>query len=129
MGRHARDHRDLDAYRIAREVSRELFVLTRRFPREERYSLTAQLLRSSRSVGAQLAEAWAKRRYQKHFISKLTDADAEQRETRHWVEVAEECGYLADADARRQLAKLHQLGRLLYRMIQKAPHFCQSPPD
>ena len=68
--------------------------MTKSFPKEEMYSLTDQIRRSSRSVGAQIAEAWAKRHYEKHFISKLTDSDGEQHETQHWIEVAEDCGYI-----------------------------------
>lgn len=79
----ANSFRDLEVYKLSREFSKEIFDLTKRFPPEERYSLTDQIRRSSRSVGAQIAEAWAKRRYEKHFVSKLTDADGEQQETQH----------------------------------------------
>ena len=68
---------DLVVYQKARTFSREIFLLTRSFPKEETYSLTDQIRRSSRSIGANIAEAWAKRRYEKHFVSKLTDADGE----------------------------------------------------
>ena len=63
------------------------------------YSLTDQVRRASRSVGAQIAEAWGKRRYERHFVSKLTDADAEQMETQDWIDEALDCGYIAEADA------------------------------
>ena len=62
--------------------------ISKNFPREELFALTDQIRRSSRAIGAQLAEAWGKRRYEKHFISKLTDADAEQMETQHWIGIA-----------------------------------------
>jgi four helix bundle protein len=75
-------------------VSRRFFELSKSFPAEERFSLTDQGRRSSRSIGAQIAEAWAKRGYEKHFVSKLTDADGEQQETQHWVDAALDCGYL-----------------------------------
>jgi len=75
--RYVRSFRDLDVYKAARNLSNSIFGTTKRFPKEEMYSLTDQIRRSSRSVGAQIAEAWGKRRYEKHFISKLTDADAE----------------------------------------------------
>lgn len=127
MGRLAKDYRDLDAYSMARAISRDLYMLSRHFPREERFSLTDQMLRASRSIGAQLAEAWAKRRYPKHFISKLTDADSEQRETCHWLEIAAECGYLSDAEAQIQLGRLKHLGKMLDRMIQQAGSFCHPP--
>ena len=75
--------RDLRVYQLAMELQQQIFELTRAFPKEETYSLTDQIRRSSRSVGANLAEAWHKRRYPAHFVSKLTDADAEQAETQH----------------------------------------------
>ena len=78
---HARSFRDLAVYQKARTVSRSIFELSKDFPKEETYSLTDQIRRASRSIGAQIAEAWAKRRYERHFVSKLTDADAEQMET------------------------------------------------
>jgi four helix bundle protein len=83
---HARSFRDLVVYQKARAVAKRVFVITKKLPREEMYSLTDQVRRSSRSVGARIAEAWAKRRYEKHFVSKLTDADGEQQETQHWIE-------------------------------------------
>ena len=79
---------ELEVYKLARAMSLRIYELTKLFPKEERYSLTDQIRRSSRSVGAQIAEAWAKRKYEKHFVSKLTDADGEQHETRHWVMAA-----------------------------------------
>jgi len=82
--------RDLEVYKLSREVSKEVFVLSKSFPGEEKYSLTDQIRRSSRSVGAQISEAWGKRRYEMHFISRLTDADFEQMETQHWLEIAED---------------------------------------
>ena len=81
---HARSFRDLAVYQKARKVSRAIYKISKGFPKEETYSLTDQIRRSSRSIGAQISEAWAKRRYERHFVSKLTDADAEQMETQHW---------------------------------------------
>jgi four helix bundle protein len=74
---HAQSFRDLIVYQKSRQLSREILKLTKTFPKEEMLSLTDQIRRSSRSVGANIAEAWAKRRYEKHFISKLTDSDGE----------------------------------------------------
>ena len=91
---HAESFRDLVVYQKARTVSRRYFEMSKSFPKEERYSLTDQGRRSSRSIGAQIAEAWAKRGYEKHFVSKLTDADGEQQETQHWLDTALDCGYL-----------------------------------
>ena len=81
---------------------------------------------SSRSVGAQIAEAWAKRRYEKHFISKLTDADGEQQETQHWIEVAGDCGYLSIEQVNDMLNRYADLGRMLYTMMNKAEYFCSQ---
>jgi four helix bundle protein len=89
-----RDHRDLTVYQNAFEAAHEVFLLTRHFPPEERFSMTDQARRASRSVGANIAEAWRKRRYPLSFISKLSDADAEAAETTHWLDTALKCGYV-----------------------------------
>ncbi|MDP6630246.1 MAG: four helix bundle protein [Kiritimatiellia bacterium] len=121
---HARSFRDLIVYQKARRVAKNVFELTKGFPKEEKYSLTDQVRRSSRSVGAQLAEAWAKRRYEKHFVSKLTDADGEQQETQHWVECAHDCGYLTQQQMNEILTHLSGIGRMLSSMMQKSSSFC-----
>ena len=90
----ARRHGDLEIYRRAMRVSMRLFELSKTFPKEETHSLTDQMRRSSRSVCANLAEAWRKRRYPAAFVSKLSDAEAEAAETQVWVEYAVRCGYL-----------------------------------
>ena len=125
---HARSFRDLIVYQKARAVAKRIFEVTRRFPREEMYSLTDQARRASRSVGAQIAEAWAKRRYEKHFISKLTDADGEQQETQHWVETAADCGCLTQEEVRALENDLAELGRMLNSMMDKAASFCGELP-
>jgi four helix bundle protein len=89
-----RNHRDLDVYQRAMGAAMELFELSKGFPREEMYSLTDQVRRSSRSVCANLAEAWRKRRYELVFVSKLSDAETEAAETQVWIEFAVKCGYL-----------------------------------
>jgi four helix bundle protein len=123
--KYARSHRDLIVYQKAHGLAQEIFEMTRSFPREESYSLTDQIRRSSRSVGAQIAQAWAKRRYEKHFVSKLTDADGEQFETQHWIETAEDCGYLPHERAEVLLQRCLEVGRLLGSMINKADLFCK----
>lgn len=87
-------HRDLDVFKKAFDCAMELFELSRSFPKEETYSLIDQVRRSSRSVCANLAEAWRKRRYEGAFISKLSDAESEAAETQVWIEFAVKCGYL-----------------------------------
>src|SRR2546426_154385 len=90
-------HEDLDVYKRAFLVSMRIFQASKRFPKEETYSLTDQIRRSSRSVCANLAEAWRKRRYPASFLSKLSDAEAEAAETQVWIKFAVESGYL-DSD-------------------------------
>jgi four helix bundle protein len=121
---HAKSFRELIVYHRARQASRMAFELSKRFPREEAYSLTDQMRRAVRSVGGQIAEAWGKRRYERHFVSKLTDADAEQLETQHWVEVAEDCGYITGEQRDQLLGLLLEVGRMFNSMIAKADQFC-----
>ena len=98
---------------------------SKNFPREETYSLTDQIRRSSRSVGAQIAEAWGKRRYEMHFISKLTDADAEQLETQHWLEISEESQYIEPSVGQQLVKKCESVGKMIQRMIDKSSTFCK----
>ena len=125
---HASSFRDLVVYRKARGVQRRVFELSKAFPKEEQYALPRQIRRSSRSIGAQIAEAWAKRRYENHFVSKLTDADAEQQEAQHWVETAQECEYLKHDEVAELMSDLFEIGRMLQSMIDKASRFCGQPP-
>ena len=122
---HAKSFRDLLVYQKSLMLSNEIFSASAKFPRDEIYSLTSQIRRSSRSVGAQITEAWAKRRYEKHFISKLTDADGEQMETQHWLEIAVNCDYLSREEASKLLEKCVEIGRLLGGMMAKANLFCK----
>jgi len=87
-------HRDLKVYQVSFDIAMQIFQKSKSFPKEELYSLTDQVRRSSRSVCANLAEAWRKRRYEASFISKLSDAEAEAAETQVWLEFAVQCGYL-----------------------------------
>ena len=89
-----RTHYDLEIYRVAFAAAMDVFNASKAFPKEETYSLTDQIRRSSRSVCANLAEAWRNRRYEAAFISKLSDAEAEAAETQVWLEFAVKCGYL-----------------------------------
>ena len=125
--KHAQSFRDLLVYHKARQLQQEVFLISREFPKEEKFSLSDQIRRSSRSVGANIAEAWGKRRYEAHFISKLTDADGEQYETQHWIETAMECGYLDQQKGLALLEEFKQVGRLLGGMMSKADLFCGKP--
>src|ERR1700675_3400391 len=97
--------KDLKVYKSAYELAMRVFELSKRFPAEERFALTSQIRRSSRSVCLNLREAWAKRRYEAHFISKLTDCDGENSETDSSLDFARDCGYVKIA-RHRELAKL-----------------------
>ena len=105
MSERIRTHRDLEVYKKAFEAAMRIFDLTKSFPKEETYSLTDQIRRSSRAVCANLAEAWRKRRYEAAFISKLSDAESEAAETQVWLEFAVKCGYLE----RNQAASLYHV--------------------
>jgi four helix bundle protein len=124
---YARSFRDLLVYRRAFQVAKKIFEFSKLFPEEEKYALTSQIRRSSRSIGAQITEAWAKRKYERHFTSKLTDADGEQLETQHWTRIAFSCGYVEEAVARSVIATLEEIGRLLQGLIDKAETFVRSP--
>ena len=119
--------RDLEVYKFSRLLSKEIFELTKSFPKEEMFSMTDQVRRSSRSIGAQIAEAWGKRRYEKHFVSKLTDADGEQLETQHWIELALDCGYLSKTQTDELLNRCFSIGKMIGSMIAKSSSFCK--PD
>jgi four helix bundle protein len=93
-----RHFRDLDVYQLAMHSAMRIFELSKQFPAEERYSLTDQMRRSSRSVCANIAEAWRKRRYPNAFVSKLSDSDTEAAETQVWLEFASKCSYLSQSD-------------------------------
>ena len=110
--KHAESFRDLIVYQKSRQLQREIFKITKSFPKEEIYSLNDQIRRSSRSVGANTAEAWAKRRYEKHFISKLTDSDGEQMETQHWIETALDCQYIDQNTSKQLIDKFLQVSRM-----------------
>lgn len=89
-----RSHKELDTYKLAFEVAMEIFMMTKNFPKEEKYSLTDQIRRSSRSVCANLAEAFRKRKYPKHFVSKLSDCESEAAETQVWLDFSNKCKYI-----------------------------------
>jgi four helix bundle protein len=121
---YVKSFRELEVYKLSRQLSKDIFEVSKKFPKEEMYSLTDQIRRSSRSVGAQIAEAWAKRKYEKHFVSKLTDADGEQLETQHWVETAQDCSYISADLANNFLNQYASIGKMLNSMINKSDSFC-----
>jgi four helix bundle protein len=113
MAEKVQSHRDLEVYRKAFAAAGRVFEMSRKFPREETYSLTDQARRSSRSVCANLPEAWRKRRYQAAFICKLSDSESEAAETQVWLEFALKCGY-CDRD---EAVVLHESCEEILRMI------------
>lgn len=125
--KHAESFRDLIVYQKSRQLQRDIRKLTMSFPKDEKYSLSDQIRRSSRSIGANIAEAWAKRRYEKHFISKLTDSDGEQMETQHWIETALECEYIDEKTSLKLIQNCLEIGRMLGSMMEKADKFCGEP--
>lgn len=115
---------DLEVYKSAFDLQQAIFEVSKKWPRNEDYSLTDQIRRSSRSVGANLAEAWAQRRYPAHFLSKLTDSDGELQETLHWLFTANQCAYLPKVQFDEFCAKLAGIGRQLGSMINQHESFC-----
>lgn len=121
-----RSFRELIAHQKARAAAKEVFHLSKRFPREERYSLTDQIRRSSRAIGAMIAEAWARRRYEAVFVNKLNEAQGEAAESQGWLGDALDCEYLTAAEHARYDAMFQELGAILQGMIDRSDTFC--PP-
>lgn len=117
-----RSHRELEVYQLAIEASMKIFELSKSFPAEEKFSLTDQIRRSSRSVCANLAEAWRKRRYEGAFLNKLNDSEAEAAETQTWLEFAVKCDYL-EPEIARELYKAYDqvLGKLVSMINNPSP--------
>jgi len=115
--------KELEVYKRAYGLAMEVFELSKGFPVEERYALTTQIRRSSRSISMNLREAWAKRRYEAHFVSKLTDCDGENSETDTSLDFALDCGYLT-GDQHAHLASLcAEIGRMLGSMLRNPTPF------
>ena len=112
-------HQDLEVYRKAFEAAMLIFELSQTFPKEERYSLTDQMRRSSRSVAANLAEAWRKRRYQAAFVSKLADSEGEAAETQTWIEFSVRCGYLERGVAKELFLAYEEVLAMIVGMISR----------
>ena len=112
-----RGFRDLRVYQLAYELAMEIFRESKHFPLEEKYSLTDQIRRASRSVAANIAEGYRKKRYPKMFVSKMADADGEATETQVWLDFARDCGYLSLDVQTRLTAGYEEIGRMLGGMI------------
>jgi four helix bundle protein len=112
-------HTQLDVYKVAFDAAMQVFRVSKHFTRDEIYSLTDQVRRSSRSVNANITEAWRKRRYEFHFISKLSDAETEAAETQCWLQFAVECGYLDRAQGRELYKTYDRIIGMIVSMIKK----------
>lgn len=114
---------DLLAYKKSFALAMRIFEVTKSFPKEEKYSLTDQVRRSSRSVSINIAEAYRKRSYPKHFVSKLTDSDSENSETQGWLEFSLACKYIDQSTFDELTQASDEVGRLIYYMINNPKKF------
>ena len=119
-----RSFRDLRVYQHGQEIAGMIFTITKGWPAEEKYSLTDQIRRSSRAIGANIAEAWAKRRYPAHFVSKLSDADAEATESRAWLDAALRSRYLSEDKYSELDASLASISGGLIKMMAAPDKWC-----
>jgi four helix bundle protein len=128
MGMGAKSFRDLNVYRFARDSAKQIYLRSKEFPAEERYSLTDQIRRSSRAVKAMTAEAWARRRYKAVFINKLDEALGEANETQSWLDDALDCGHLSSAEHEELDQQYRSISGMLARMMDRAADFCKNVP-
>ena len=123
MNSKSQGYKDLNVYQLAYELPMKIFTISVDFPKEERYSLTDQIRRSSRSVCSNIAEGYRKRIYSKHFVSKMTDADAEASETCVWLDFARDCNYIKENINIELTKKYEEVGRMLGSMINNPEKF------
>ena len=116
-------YKDMVVFKKAFELAMDIFEISKKFPKEETYSLTDQIRRSSRSVCANFAEAYRKRKYPAHFVSKLTDCDSENAETSVWIEFGFACKYISQAEYKQLLERNAEVGKILGYMIQNPDKF------
>lgn len=121
-----RGHRDLKVYQFAYGLAMQIFEESKSFPNDERFSLTSQIRRSSRSVVANIAEGFRKRQYPNMFVSKLADSDAEATETQVWLDFARDCGYLSTELHDDLVARYEEIGKMLHAMIEQPNRFVPS---
>lgn len=117
--------KDLIVYQKAYKLSIEIFYLTRSFPKEERYSLTDQIRRSSRSIAANIAEAWSKKIWPKHFVSKLSDSLGEEYETEVWLDYCKDCGYINEKSYSEMKKQYNEVRKILISIIKNPGKFCR----
>ena len=126
---HIQSAKDLTVYKKAYQLAMEIFEISKSFPVEERYALISQIRRSSRSISMNLREAWAKRRYEAHFISKLTDCDGENSETDTSLDFARDCCYIDDMQHEHLTGLSKEVGKMLGSMIANPKPFLISSAD
>lgn len=126
MGKLVVRHQDLDVYKKAFDLAMEVFEMSKSFPKEETYSLTDQVRRSSRSVCSNLAEAWRKRRYKAAFIAKLCDSEGEAAESQTWIEFAVKSGYIERETAKNMFLRYDEVIAMLASMIMNADKWLLS---
>ena len=127
MGKHNyRGFRDLIVYQLSYKLAFEIYEISKEFPKEEIYSLTDQIRRSSRSIPSNIAEAWSKRRYPKSFINKLTDSDGETSETTVWLDFAKDQNYIAKEKHDYFISKYEEISKMLNSMIRQPEKFCSN---
>lgn len=118
-------YRDLIVYHKAYKLAMEIFEISKGFPKEEKYSLTDQIRRSSRSIPTNIAEAWAKRIYVKVFVNKLSDALGEENETEVWLDFAHDCEYITTEKHTHLIEEFNEVRRMLISMIHTPEKFCK----
>lgn len=122
-------HQDLKVFQKSFEMAMQIYELTKTFPKEELYSLTDQIRRSSRSVSANISEAWGKRKYEKSFIAKLTDSEGEARETQTWLQFALACNYINEEQSNNLNNQYNQIIGMLVNMINQSEMWCTFSPE
>jgi four helix bundle protein len=125
MGR-IESYKELIVYQKAYKLAMEIFEISKEFPKEEKYSLTDQIRRSSRSVTSSIGEAWAKRRYEKVFVNKMTDSLSEENETEVWLDYSFDCNYIQKETHQRILNEYEEVRRMLISIINNSEKWCKQ---
>lgn len=113
-----KSYKDLDVYNLSYELAMDIFEISKQFPKEEKFSLTSQIVRSSRSVSANITEGWAKREYENHFKQHLIHALGSNAETENWLRFALDCDYISTDKANALNSKIDQVGKMLTKLHQ-----------
>ena len=119
-----RGYKDLRVFQLSYKLAMNIFEITKRFPKEEKFSLTDQIRRSSRSVPANISEAWKKRLYPKMFVNKMIDAAGEAGETEVWLDIAKDANYISIEEHKEMMDGYDEVNRMLYGMAEKPGKFC-----